>query len=63
MTSAIALLLILIGGFLWIVTGVAIQRFNDNDGWSVTKRNEAERIGLVGFALGLFLLLAGWWLA
>ena len=54
MTSAIALLLILIGGFFCMAAWAFAERLPFREG---------RRVFWICFIPGLFLLLAGWWLA
>lgn len=63
MTGAIALLLILIGAFAMMVAGHATRRSVAERAEGLESAESTEAFGVAVFALGLVLLLAGWWLA
>lgn len=64
MTSAIALLLILIGGFAMILVGSCsmLSQAAQRNGRAAAEAHANRRLGIALIA-GLVLLLAGWWLA
>ena len=64
MTSAIALLLILIGGFAMILVGSCsmLSQAAQRNGRAAAEAHVNRRLGLA-LVIGLVLLLAGWWLA
>ena len=63
MTSAIALLLILLGAFAMMVAGHATCRSVSERDHGLEPAESTETFGVAVFSLGLVLLLAGWWLA
>ena len=64
MTSAIALLLILLGGFAMILVGSCsvLSQAAQRSGRTAIEAHANRRLGIALIA-GLVLLLAGWWLA